>query len=103
MKRGGGIHPWILYGGLGAYLLVPVVLMWIGSTFESLGFAASAVILVVIFMQAGEIFFRVVITLPLLFAILAMRRRDLPLRDRLVPALIDVAASGLWWIHLLLA
>ena len=101
MSRGGGIHPWIVYGGLGAYLLVPVALMWIGYAFESLQFATSAVVLVAIFLLAGDVFFRVVVTLPILLTILVLRRRDLTWRERLVPALVNVAASALWWIHLL--
>lgn len=92
----GGIPPWLWYGGLGIYLLIPVVLLWLGELFESGPIGWWGLFLLIVFAQSGE-YFRVVVTLPLVQTFFLLRRRDLTPWQRAVPAAINVIATGLWW------
>lgn len=100
-SRRTGLPPWFWYGGLGMYLLIPAVLLWLASLLEWFGLAVWAVVLMVGFAQAGEVFFRIVVTLPLVQTVFALRRRDLTRAQRAVPCTFNIAATLLWWSLLL--
>lgn len=85
------------------YLLIPGLTLWVASVFRLDSLAFWALVLIVVFARAGNVFFRVVITLPLIQSVFALRRRDLPRAQRAMLCVINLAATLLWWVYVLSA